>query len=147
VFRRAQNDADVEDPPQLVPPAIERYGLLPERVRFVPVSNEARAWALPGSRGLALSQESVPAHGRGTAFATAESASSHGAWSLAESLEGRRWLVGLLSDSNLVVELEFRDGPVKPVPTVEEIVVIRDLDQVMAVQFRDVIRDLKRHAF
>jgi len=119
VFRRAQNERDVEDPPRLVPPVIERYGLLPEQVRFVSWSSTARVWVTPGSHGLALSQENVPAHGRGTHFASAESACSRGAWGMAEDLEGRRWLVGLVPDSNEVVEWEWRGDASKTVHTVE----------------------------
>lgn len=144
MFRRAQNEGDVEDPPRLVPPVIERYGLLPEQVRCVPASSTARVWLTPGSVGLALSQENVPAHGRGTHFASAESACSRGAWGLAEDLEGRRWLVGLVPDSNQVVELELRDGASKTVRTVEGVVVVRELDGIRAVRFRDAVGDCQR---
>jgi hypothetical protein len=145
VFRRAQNEGDVEDPPRLVPPVIKRYGLLPEQVRFVSWSSTASVWLTPGSHGLALSQENVPARGRGTHFASAESACSRGAWGMAEDLEGRRWLVGVVPDSNQVVELELRDGASKTVRTVEGVVVIRELDRILAVRFRDAVGDLKHH--
>jgi hypothetical protein len=144
VFRRAQSESEVEDPPRLVPPIIERYGLLPEQVRFVPASSTARVWITPGSRGLALSQENVPAHGRGMHCASVEAACSRGVWGLAEDLESDRWLVGLVPDSNRVVELELRDGASKTVHTVEGVVVIRELDRILSIRFRDAVGDLQR---
>ncbi len=64
---------------------------------------------------------------------------------MAEDLEGRRWLVGLVPDSNEVVELEWRGDASKTVRTVEGVVVIRELDRILAVRFRDAVGDLKRH--
>ncbi len=144
VFRRAQTASDIEDPPRLVPPTIERFGLLPEQVRFVPVSSGARVWVTPGSRGLALSKEKVPARGRGTHFASVDAAVCHGVWGLTEDLEGHRWLAGLVPDSNEVVELEFRDGANRTVRAVEGVVVIEELDRLLAVQFRSAVGDLQR---
>jgi len=64
---------------------------------------------------------------------------------MAEDLEGRRWLVGLVPDSNEVVELEWRGDASKTVRTVEGVVVIRELDRILAVRFRDAVGDLERH--
>jgi len=64
---------------------------------------------------------------------------------MAEDLEGRRWLVGLVPDSNEVVEWEWRGDASKTVRTVEGVVVIRELDRILAVRFRDAVGDLKRH--
>ena len=144
VFRRAQNESDVEDSPRLVPLVIERQGLLPEQVRFVPASSTARVWITPGSRGLALSQENVPAYGRRLHCASAEAACSHGVWGPAEDLEGDRWLVGLVPDSNRVVQLELRDGVSKTVRTVEGVVVIRELDRIVSIRFQNAVGDLQR---
>jgi hypothetical protein len=68
------------------------------------------------------------------------------AWGLTEDLQGRRWLVGLVPDSNQVVELELelRDGATKTVGTVEGVVVIRELDRLLAVRFRDAVGGLQR---
>ena len=88
--------------------------------------------------------ENVPAHGRGMHCASAETACSRGAWGLAEDLEGHRWLVALVPDSNQVVELELRNGVIKTVPTVEGVVVIRELDRIRTIRFRNAVGDLQR---
>jgi len=137
VFRRLQDDEDVADQMPLPPPVLQRYGLVPSQVRMVELAGAARVWLTPCCRGAALSRENIPAHGRGSSFGSVEAVCSRGLWGLTEDLQGRRWLTGLVPDGNPVVCLELHDGEEHVVPTVQGVVVVKELERVQAIAFQD----------
>jgi hypothetical protein len=57
---------------------------------------------------------------------------------LTEDVQGRRWLTGLVPDGNPVVRLELHDDQEQVVPTVQGVVVVKELECVRAIAFLDV---------
>ena len=136
LLRRPRRDSDATDK-VFVPPAIERYGLIPQQARMVLLPGHAKIWITPGSNGAALTQEAIPAHGRGSHYSTVDRMCAHGLWGLTENLDGIRSMTGLLPDGNDHVTVVRADGDDETIMPTEGIVFLPRIDNVTELVFLD----------